>query len=252
MSELRSAPQEHRAMSSRTPSSSSSRTSARAMTKAESVSAMSRRRHPAPELAREDADAALATMFADELREIVRAMLLELDDRAYSRVMSSLIHRAARSGSGWAPAALRSRRCSPSRRPPSALVTPIPPRSTSTFGAVRLRSSEKTTPPPTGSSVPCFGDRSRSQGTGPQRAACHLRHAPRDCKPRSRPLDWRLRSARSDGRRSSAAASASRKKCIELKDTACRRRRTCSHPVPRPCRLACRSEMPCNGERRRR
>ena len=67
---------------------------------------MSRRRHPAPESASNDADAALATMSGDELREVVRGILLELDDKAHSRVMSSLIRRAARSGSGWAPAAL--------------------------------------------------------------------------------------------------------------------------------------------------
>jgi len=67
---------------------------------------MSRRRHPAPEPARNDADAALATLSADELREVVRGMLLELDEKAHSRVMSALIHRAARSGSGWTPAAL--------------------------------------------------------------------------------------------------------------------------------------------------
>ncbi len=64
----------------------------------------SRRRHPAPKPARDDADAALATMSADELRDFVRGMLLELDDRAQNRVMNSLIQRAARSGSGWAPA----------------------------------------------------------------------------------------------------------------------------------------------------
>ncbi len=61
---------------------------------------MSRRRHPAPELARNDADAALATMSADGLREVVRGILLELDDKAHSRVVSALIDRAARSGSG--------------------------------------------------------------------------------------------------------------------------------------------------------
>ena len=67
---------------------------------------MKSERHSAPEPARHDADAALAAMSADELREVVRDMLLELDDKAHSRVMTSLIHRAARSGSGWAPAAL--------------------------------------------------------------------------------------------------------------------------------------------------
>jgi hypothetical protein len=55
---------------------------------------------------RTDVDAALAAMSADELRGVVRELLLELDERARSRVVNSLIHRAARSGSGWAPAAL--------------------------------------------------------------------------------------------------------------------------------------------------
>jgi hypothetical protein len=45
-------------------------------------------------------------MGADELRELARDMLLELDERAHGRVVNSLINRAARSGSGWAPAAL--------------------------------------------------------------------------------------------------------------------------------------------------
>ena len=67
---------------------------------------MNRRRHPAREPARDDVDAALATMSADQLREVVRGMLLELDDKAHCRVMNSLIHRAARGSSGWAPAAL--------------------------------------------------------------------------------------------------------------------------------------------------
>lgn len=67
---------------------------------------MRKRRQPAPEPARDDVDAALATMSADELREVVRGMLLELDEKAHSGVMNALIHRAARSGSGWAPAAL--------------------------------------------------------------------------------------------------------------------------------------------------
>ena len=67
---------------------------------------MSRRRHPTPTPVFNDVDAALGTMSADELREVVRDMLLELDEKAHSRWMSSLIQRAARSGSGWAPAAL--------------------------------------------------------------------------------------------------------------------------------------------------
>jgi tetratricopeptide (TPR) repeat protein len=67
---------------------------------------MKRRYSPAPDRVRNDVDAALATMGADALRELVREMLLDLDDRAHSRVVNSLINRAARSGSGWAPAAL--------------------------------------------------------------------------------------------------------------------------------------------------
>lgn len=65
------------------------------------------RRRPTPaEPARGDVDAALAALSADDLREVVREMLLELDDKAHSGVINSLIQRAARGGSGWAPAAL--------------------------------------------------------------------------------------------------------------------------------------------------
>jgi hypothetical protein len=67
---------------------------------------MKRKRNPAPEPRRNDIDAALEAMGENELRELVREMLLELDDRAHSRVVSSLIKRAARGGSGWTPAAL--------------------------------------------------------------------------------------------------------------------------------------------------
>lgn len=65
---------------------------------------MRRARQPAPTPPRTDIDSALAAMGADELRTVVRAMLLELDDRAHSRVVTSLISRAARGDSGWAPA----------------------------------------------------------------------------------------------------------------------------------------------------
>lgn len=51
-----------------------------------------------------DLDTALATMSAEALREVVREMLLELDDRSHARVVVSLIARAARTGVGWAPA----------------------------------------------------------------------------------------------------------------------------------------------------
>jgi hypothetical protein len=50
-------------------------------------------------------ESALAAMDADELRELVREMLLELDDRAHGRAICTLIDRAARNTSGWAPEA---------------------------------------------------------------------------------------------------------------------------------------------------
>ena len=43
-------------------------------------------------------------MSADDLREIIREMLLELDEQAHGRAIASIIRRAARNGSGWAPA----------------------------------------------------------------------------------------------------------------------------------------------------
>ena len=66
---------------------------------------MRRRRKSAATTPRTDVDAALAAMGADELREVVREMLLELDDRAHGRVTTVLISRAVRGGSGWTPAA---------------------------------------------------------------------------------------------------------------------------------------------------
>ncbi len=65
-----------------------------------------RRRPTTPEPARNDVDAALAALSADALREVVREILLELDDKTKSSVINSLIQRVARGGSGWAPAAL--------------------------------------------------------------------------------------------------------------------------------------------------
>ncbi len=53
-----------------------------------------------------DLDAALAAMSADALREVVHEVLLELDVRAHARVVGALIARVARTGSGWAPAAV--------------------------------------------------------------------------------------------------------------------------------------------------
>jgi hypothetical protein len=53
-----------------------------------------------------DLDAALATLSAEVLREVVHQVLLELDDRSHARVVSSLIARATRACAGWAPAAV--------------------------------------------------------------------------------------------------------------------------------------------------
>jgi hypothetical protein len=68
--------------------------------------AMRRTRGPATGRARDDVDAALACLSADQLRVLVRDMLLELDEPAHGRVVGSLIARAARAGSGWASAPL--------------------------------------------------------------------------------------------------------------------------------------------------
>ncbi len=53
-----------------------------------------------------DLDTALAAMSAEALCEVVHEVLRELDDRAYARVVGSLIARAARAGSRWMPAAV--------------------------------------------------------------------------------------------------------------------------------------------------
>lgn len=53
-----------------------------------------------------DIEGALQALSAEDLRALVRDVLLELDERTYGRVVNSLIHRAVRSGSGWAPAAI--------------------------------------------------------------------------------------------------------------------------------------------------
>ena len=66
---------------------------------------MSRRRNPLSEPNRSEIDEPLAAMDAAELREVVRDVMLELDDRAHMRVVTSLLERAARGKSGWVPAA---------------------------------------------------------------------------------------------------------------------------------------------------
>lgn len=58
-------------------------------------------RTPSPDL-----DAALATMSADALRDVVREVLCDLDEPKYSTVVGSLITRAARGGGEWQPAAV--------------------------------------------------------------------------------------------------------------------------------------------------
>lgn len=65
-----------------------------------------RRSPKVAEKAPTDLDAALATMSDEALREVVHQVLLELDDRAHARVVSSLIARATRTGTGFAPAAV--------------------------------------------------------------------------------------------------------------------------------------------------
>jgi len=66
---------------------------------------MRRKRKATPDRKRSDLDEALEALDAGELREVVREVLLELDDRAHGRVVTSLIKRAVRGRSGWAPAA---------------------------------------------------------------------------------------------------------------------------------------------------
>ncbi len=65
---------------------------------------MRRTRGPATGRAHDDVDAALACLSVDQLRVLVREMLLELDEVAHGRIVGSLIARAVRAGSGWAPA----------------------------------------------------------------------------------------------------------------------------------------------------
>lgn len=67
---------------------------------------MARSRKPTTSRAGTDVDAALATMAAPELRELVGSLLAALDAPQRARFVGSLVSRAARSGSGWAPAPL--------------------------------------------------------------------------------------------------------------------------------------------------
>lgn len=55
---------------------------------------------------REDLAAALGALGAESLREVVQELLLELDARAYGRMVGSILRRATGAGSGWAPKAL--------------------------------------------------------------------------------------------------------------------------------------------------
>jgi hypothetical protein len=49
-------------------------------------------------------DGALAALGAEELRELVRDLLSELDEQAHGRAIDVLVSRATKNGSGWAPA----------------------------------------------------------------------------------------------------------------------------------------------------
>ena len=59
------------------------------------------RSKPTPETS--DIGGALAAMGADDLRDLVRDMLLELEERSRERVVNDLIDRAARNDAGWIP-----------------------------------------------------------------------------------------------------------------------------------------------------
>ena len=48
-------------------------------------------------------DAALAAMNADELRAMIREILLEVDEQGHGRIVSRIIERAARNTSNWTP-----------------------------------------------------------------------------------------------------------------------------------------------------
>jgi hypothetical protein len=67
---------------------------------------MRRKGNPVSEADVVDVEAALAAMGTEELRELVRDILVDLDGRAHSRVVDSLIKRAAHGGAGWLPAPL--------------------------------------------------------------------------------------------------------------------------------------------------
>jgi len=65
---------------------------------------MARNKGTEPKADSSNIAAALAAMDANELRDIIRDVLLELDDRAHGRVVGSIIERATRNASGWTPA----------------------------------------------------------------------------------------------------------------------------------------------------
>lgn len=58
------------------------------------------------ESSRNEVQAALAALDSDELRDVVREIMVELDDQAHSRAVNAILRRGARSGSGTVPAAL--------------------------------------------------------------------------------------------------------------------------------------------------
>ncbi|MBI4882159.1 MAG: hypothetical protein HY812_21230 [Planctomycetes bacterium] len=67
---------------------------------------MKRRRNPAADTGSSEVEHALEAMSADALRELVREMLDQVDERVHGRAVNSIISRAARCGSGWVPPAV--------------------------------------------------------------------------------------------------------------------------------------------------
>lgn len=65
-----------------------------------------RRRSAPSHPANNDVDSALAALSADALREVVREMLPQLDEKSRSGLISSMLQRAVRGATGWEPAAL--------------------------------------------------------------------------------------------------------------------------------------------------
>ena len=59
--------------------------------------------------AERDVESALASLDAEALRELLRELLPELDQRARNRAENLILQRAAHNGTGWVPAAVKTR-----------------------------------------------------------------------------------------------------------------------------------------------